>query len=316
MEPIVKYQFDREMVAFVKTLEIKSSMFGYDKNDVYSKFKDLLVRARDVCEELVAKERESLQLLKEKVEKAADDPASIRLLLADWTPEPPVSEVSAEDKPESEPVSLEEAVEEVANEIQEEQAPAVDSEELIALRAQVAEYEKREEMLAQAHAIVSEARLERESIVRDAQMMAEQELFLNRAKRRDEETAFQETLTAMNAEREALEAVNAGYREYAIRAEKLFGEFRRYLAELDEFEGGMTMPKRELPKEIDPNQFDPPVLSSDMGTACTEESMPLCEMAEEIPEEIYHEQDDSKEQPLHDNMPPLSESEAVCDGDA
>ena len=171
-------------------------------------------------------------------------------------------------------------------------------------------------MLAQAHAIVSEARLERESIVRDAQMMAEQELFLNRAKRRDEETAFQETLTAMNAEREALEAVNAGYREYAIRAEKLFGEFRRYLAELDEFEGGMTMPKRELPKEIDPNQFDPPVLSSDMGTACTEESMPLCEMAEEIPEEIYHEQDDSNEQPVHDNVPPLSEPEDVCEGDA
>ncbi|MDY0119859.1 MAG: hypothetical protein RBS18_04495, partial [Clostridia bacterium] len=81
MEPIVKYQFDREMVAFVKTLEIKSSMFGYDKNDVYSKFKDLLVRARDVCEELVAKERESLQLLMGEVEKAADDPAAIRLLL-------------------------------------------------------------------------------------------------------------------------------------------------------------------------------------------------------------------------------------------
>ncbi|MCK9350211.1 MAG: hypothetical protein M0P44_03180 [Clostridiales bacterium] len=310
MEPIVKYQFDREMVAFVKTLEIKSSMFGYDKNDVYSKFKDLLVRARDVCEELVAKERESLQLLMGEVEKAADDPAAIRLLLDGWTPESPVSEVSAEAR------SIEEAVEEAANEIQEEQAPAVDSEELIALRAQVAEYEKREEMLAQAHAIVSEARLERESIVRDAQMMAEQELFLNRAKRRDEETAFQETLMAMNAEREALEAVNAGYREYAIRAEKLFGEFRQYLSELDEFEGGMTMPKRELPKEIDPNQFDPPVLSSDMGTACTEESMPLCEMAEEIPEEIYHEQDDSKEQPVHDNVPPLSEPEDVCEGDA
>ncbi|MCK9177229.1 MAG: hypothetical protein M0O95_06030 [Clostridiales bacterium] len=310
MEPIVKYQFDREMVAFVKTLEIKSSMFGYDKNDVYSKFKDLLVRARDVCEELVAKERESLQLLMGEVEKAADDPAAIRLLLDGWTPESPVSEVSAEAR------SIEEAVEEAANEIQEEQAPAVDSEELIALRAQVAEYEKREEMLAQAHAIVSEARLERESIVRDAQMMAEQELFLNRAKRRDEETAFQETLMAMNAEREALEAVNAGYREYAIRAEKLFGEFRQYLSELDEFEGGMTMPKRELPKEIDPNQFDPPVLSSDMGTACTEESMPLCEMAEEIPEEIYHEQDDSNEQPVHDNVPPLSEPEDVCEGDA
>ena len=53
MDTIVKYRFDREMVAFVKTLDIKTAMFGYDKNDVYNKFKDLLVKARDVCEELV-----------------------------------------------------------------------------------------------------------------------------------------------------------------------------------------------------------------------------------------------------------------------
>ena len=58
MDTIVKYRFDREMVAFVKTLDVKTAMFGYDKSDVYSKFKELLVRARDVCLELVLEEQE------------------------------------------------------------------------------------------------------------------------------------------------------------------------------------------------------------------------------------------------------------------
>ena len=310
MEPIVKYQFDREMVAFVKTLEIKSSMFGYDKNDVYNKFKDLLVRARDVCEALVAEERASLLQLKEKIENVADDPVAIRLLLAEWSPVSAV--VEAEELVEEVDLSLDESPEEASPKASE----AVDGDELAKLRAELEEYAKRDEMLAQAHAIVTEARLERESIIRDAQMMAEQELFLYRAKRRDEEAAFEAQMNLMEAERNALESENARYRAYAKKAETLFSDFRAYVSELDEFEGRFIMPKQDLPKEIDPERFDPPVLSSDMGTACTEESMPLCEMAEAIPEDIYHEQDDAKVQPEHDNEPLLTEPEDLCDAEA
>ena len=52
METVVKYRFDQEMVPFVKQLDIKTALFGYDKTDVYNKFKDLLVRAREVSREL------------------------------------------------------------------------------------------------------------------------------------------------------------------------------------------------------------------------------------------------------------------------
>ena len=73
MDTIVKYRFDRDMVSFVKTLDIKTAMFGYDKSDVYDKIKDLLVKARDVCEDLVQEAYEEVERLKEDLNKAGRD---------------------------------------------------------------------------------------------------------------------------------------------------------------------------------------------------------------------------------------------------
>lgn len=308
METVVKYRFDKEMVSFVKKLDIKTSMFGYDKNDVYSKFKDLLIKARSVCEELVLEEHRAVEQMKLELIEAAKDPEELDKLLAKWKREAPFSETKID---EDEPASLEDPVggregesvdagfiEDLSDEIEiipveltdseqsidiaatasEADAIAVSSHDDISavyissvvvaadndeedkirddmqeayqsllsehetlieklsemesqlseLQVQLSYYEEREEELNRTADILREARLEGEAIVHSARTRAEQEIFLFRAKRRDEEKAFKEVLKGMEARRENLIEVCALYQSYIDEGRGLLDQLQEY----------------------------------------------------------------------------------------
>ncbi len=310
METIVKYRFDKEMVSFVKGLDIKTSMFGYDKNDVYSKFKDLLIKARGVCEELVMEEHRAVEQMKAELIEAAEDLAKLEELLAKWKreaahqeangsdgegdeAEAPADVSSEEDFIEESEIVSEEGVDSeqltdedvvvgapteecpfVAASIEESDVVAVSSDETAAgiddgeeaeltdemqeayetllaehealvvrhteaelqlceLRTKLGFYEEREEELNRTADILREARLEGEAIVRSAQTRAEQELFLYRAKRRDEEEAFEKELKGMQANKEILLETCALYRNYIDEGRGLFDQLQEYASRFD-----------------------------------------------------------------------------------
>lgn len=310
MDTIIKYRFDREMVAFVKTLDVKTAMFGYDKSDVYSKFKDLLVRARDVCQELVMEEQERFEALRTSLLQAADDPEAVRALLYDWVP----GSHSLEPGQPTGNVPLVVPATEDPQEAVLPPAPAQDQDQdQEALLDRLEELEARQELLDRAHDIVSEARLEREAIIRKAQTMAEEELFLYRAKRRDEEKEFLARLEDLEAEKVDLEAACGRYRDMLAQGQSLFDRLQSYAAEIDDIKGDISMPKKEEDHKLPLTDLDPPVLSVDRHTGCTEESMPLCELAEESPEGIFPDLDAPAEQPELENQPEATESQDSCE---
>ncbi|NLA71311.1 MAG: hypothetical protein GX850_02610 [Clostridiaceae bacterium] len=299
METIIKYRFDSEMVAFVKELDIKTAMFGYDKNDVYSKFKDLLVRSRDVCEELVTEKYEEIELMKADLIEAAKHPDKLEALILRWETDP---EIEEEDRDEPSDVAMQETT-------QEEAAPetpqqAVDTDELIisttvayeeenaqlldqlatltveneSLSSQLAEYIEREEVLKMADDIVTEARLEGEEIFRKARVHAEQELFLYRAKRREEEEAFTAELTRMEAEKSDLGETCASYREYIRESQSLFERLKSFTTDFEQ-------PKKSSCADIAQQEdmqieIDAPEPSVHFDSGCSEQAQPLCEFEE------------------------------------
>ncbi len=280
METIVKYRFDKEMVSFVKKLDIKTAMFGYDKNDVYSKFKDLLIKARNVCEELVVEEYRTVEQMRAELIEAAGNPAKLEALLAKWNGEQkaPMAKASADAAGQEETSAdaageegLIDAIEivseghadteqltgerppEIAMETEEQREGAVaaaeaqepsavllsEYESLVALVAEMELqlnelqtkldfYKEREEELNRTADILREARLEGEAIVQAAQMRAEQELFLYRAKRRDEERAFQEVIDGLEAKKENLAETCAFYRSYIDEGHDLLNQLQEY----------------------------------------------------------------------------------------
>jgi|LSQX01.3.fsa_nt_gb hypothetical protein len=306
MDTIVKYRFDREMVAFVKTLDVKTAMFGYDKSDVYSKFKDLLVRARDVCLELVMEEQERFEALRTSLLQVADDPEAVRALLYDW--EPGSHSLEPGLVTENVPAAIPET-EALAEEV----PPSAPDQDKQALLDRLEELEARQELLDRAHDIVSEARLEREAIIRKAQTMAEEELFLYRAKRRDEESEFLAQLDRLEADKADLEAACGRYRDFLDEGQSLFDRLQSYAAEIDDIKGEINMPKKEEDRSLPLTELDPPVLSVDRHMGCTEESMPLCELAEESPEGIFPDLDAPAEQPDLENQPEATEPQDSCE---
>ena len=289
METIVKYRFDREMVAFVKTLDIKTAMFGYDKNDVYDKFKDLLVKAREVCEELVQEVYAEAGAQRE----AAGDPV---------IPEDPVPELEAA------PVeSGETATPELLPEL------LSLREENKALQERLQEYVEREELLRRAHDIVSEARLEREAIIRNAQKEAEEELFLFRARQREEASGFREELEDLQVKRTEIKKLCDNYRAYAEEGQGLFAQLQAYTARLDQIEDltGQDELSAE-PAGAEGILFDPPQLSPDESLSCTEESMPLCEIVDQEPEGIFRGQDPDDDPSGYENKPGEADQDAEC----
>ena len=289
METIVKYRFDREMVAFVKTLDIKTAMFGYDKSDVYDKFKDLLVKARDVCEELVQEVCEEAGALKE----TADDPV---------IPEDPVPAADAA------PVeSGENGTPDLLPEL------LSLREENKALQERLQEYVEREELLRRAHDIVSEARLEREAIIRNAQKEAEEELFLFRARKREEESGSREELEALQVKRTEIKKLCDNYRAYAEEGQSLFVQLQAFTAKLDQIEDltGQDELSAE-PAATEGIPFDPPQLSPDESLSCTEESMPLCEIVDQEPEGIFRGQDPADDPSGYENEPGEADQDAEC----
>lgn len=313
-ETSVKYQFDKEMVQFVKQLEIKTTMFGYDKTDVYRKFKDLLIRARSFCDDAVEKERikiadleQQLSDLKgamlladqkvahdflpkdndaadesrETIAGARDEMAERSTTLQEKSEEPDF-EKSNQDGPkqefahhtDEESDTLSQGQEDVERfkerfaEIQE-QNFALDEEnstltdeldkrcleletlkralsdarkeqealekqlsalskESAALKEKLKTYSLKEEVLNHTEAILDEARLEGENIVREARVRAEQELFLYRARHRDEERAHGERIALLRAERHSLEQECLYYRSYISQGENLLHEMKAY----------------------------------------------------------------------------------------
>ncbi len=337
METIVKYRFDREMVAFVKTLDIKTAMFGYDKNDVYSKFKDLLVKARDVCEELVTEECKRLEVMKIQLLEAAEDPEALKELLDEWEREEE-SKITAplelDLSPQGEEGPADPVVEEGGDELEQALAEQLEEpageegedpsqlqmsqilEENQALRARIQELDQRQELLHRAHDIVSEARLEREAIIRKAQSTAEEELFLYRAKRREEEAASKLELDRLAATKEKLEDQHRRYLAYVSEGQTLFNQLRTYAAGLEDLEEAITMSSEDRLLDDREENLDPPVLSLDKGTGCTEEAMPLCELAEDRPEEIFPHPELLEEQADLDNEPVASPDEGeACSED-
>lgn len=318
MDTIVKYHFDREMVSFVKSLEFKNGMFGYDKNDVYSKIKDLLVKARDVCEELVSEECRKFEEIRAGLLDLADDPEALRAYLHDWDMGLPLPDRLTDESGLEDP-----AEEEMETDLDpgdaEEPAPTGGEtpsqgddallDEIAALRARLKELEDRQELLDRAHDIVSEARLEREAIIRQAQTKAEEELFLYRAKRRDEERAYLAQIEAMEARKADLESDSARYRSYVMEGRALFDQLQAYASQIDQVRSEDFMPEKDK-KDLDFTDLDPPVLSLDPAMPCTEESMPLCEMAEESPEAIFPDLDVPPSQPELENEPDEEEGEA------
>ena len=309
METIVKYRFDKEMVSFVKKLDIKTSMFGYDKNDVYSKFKDLLIKARGVCEELVMEEHRAVEQMKAELIEAAEDPAKLDELLVKWKSEAVLretegpsdedemetpaevsseedfvneSEIATEESVDSElpadenvvagapngespffDASIEDSADAAVS--NDEVAPGIDDgeeaestdemqeayktllaehealavklmeaeSELDELQAQLGFYKDREEELNRTADILREARLEGEAIIQSAQMRAEQELFLYRAKRRDEEEAFEEVIKGMEARKENLAETCELYRSYIDEGRGLLDQLQEFVSRFE-----------------------------------------------------------------------------------
>lgn len=292
METIVKYRFDREMVAFVKTLEIKTSMFGYDKSDVYDKIKDLLVKARDVCEELVREAYEELGVTK----TASGDPAGLQA---------PVTGEAAESTP------LVEAAPDESGEGEEPEVIRLRQENK-ELREHLEEFSRREELLLRAHDIVSEARLERESIIRNAQKKAEEELFLFRARQREEENVSRKELERLHEQRTEIKRVCDNYRAYAEEGQSLFSQVQAYIDKLDQLEEQANFELSADPSEAPGTAVDPPLLSPDESLSCTEESMPLCEMVDEDPDGIFRGQDPDDDPSAYENEPDELDQSAEC----
>jgi len=232
METVVKYRFDQEMVPFVKQLDIKTALFGYDKTDVYNKFKDLLVRAREVSQELVAEEYLTIEQMKTELFAAAGDPAKLEAFHAKWSPQEPLPEIKHEtdekkadgegfiesDLPEATSVPVAVSGEHIAE----------SGSQLQELQTQLDYYREREKELNRTEDILREARLEGEAIIHSAQVRAEQELFFYRAKRRDEEEAFQEVLRGLEAKKEQLEETCMIYRNYIAEGRDLLDQMREY----------------------------------------------------------------------------------------
>ncbi|MFY9130379.1 MAG: hypothetical protein WBL60_01850 [Saccharofermentanales bacterium] len=244
METVVKYRFDQKMVPFVKQLDIKTALFGYDKTDVYNKFKDLLVRAREVSQELLAEEYRTIEQMKAELFAAAGDPVKLEAFHAKWSPQDPIPDI--EHKSDEEQTDGEDRLIESDDSASEEDAEldppaamsatAAVSGEYIAepgsqleeLQTELDYYREREEELNRTEDILREARLEGEAIVHSAQVRAEQELFLYRAKRRDEEKAFQEAIKGLEAQKEQLEETCMIYRNYIAEGCDLFDQMREY----------------------------------------------------------------------------------------
>ena len=189
-------------------------------------------------------------------------------------------------------------------------------EENQALRARIQELDQRQELLHRAHDIVSEARLEREAIIRKAQSTAEEELFLYRAKRREEEAASKLELDRLAATKEKLEDQHRRYLAYVSEGQTLFNQLRTYAAGLEDLEEAITMSSEDRLLDDREENLDPPVLSLDKGTGCTEEAMPLCELAEDRPEEIFPHPELLEEQADLDNEPVASPDEGeACSED-
>ena len=368
MDTIVKYRFDREMVAFVKTLDIKTAMFGYDKNDVYSKIKDLLVRARDVCQDLVAEENEKFEAIKASLLQVADDPEAVRAILCEWetlsgeldakasqeglseaTPDlvQPEAEVPAAtySSQANQAFALPEAeVSATAYSSQENQAFALPEAEVSAtayssqanqalepaevelpaatcpsqadqaLVARLEELEARQELLDRAHDIVSEARLEREEIIRKAQTVAEEELFLYRAKRREEESEFLTELERLEVQKVSLEAACDRYWRYVSEGQSLFDQLQSYASGIDTIREVETMSVKKDDLAAEAASLDPPDLTVDRHKGCTEESMPLCELAEESPEGIFPDLTATQNPLPQDNEPTAGDPHVSCQG--
>lgn len=289
MEPIIKYRFDKEMVAFVKKLDIKTSMFGFDKGDVYSKFKDLLIHARDVCEQLVEEQHRSVEKMKSQLIEAAEDPSKLEALLAKWKSEAEPTEDSfaddmaleelSESKESAEAIesselgetcreadqTTETAIDQVGGrvvavesgisaekfaELEETHRALLEEHEnltgklsettskLEELQTQLQVFKEREEELSRTADILREARLEGDAIISSARTRAEQELFLYRAKRRDEEKAFDEVIKGLESKKTNLVETCALYKGYVEEGQNLFDQLREYA---DRFERPSAM---------------------------------------------------------------------------
>ena len=196
-----------------------------------------------------------------------------------------------------------------------EQVPETEGDELSRLhqenqqlREKLEEFAAREELLKRAHDIVTEARLEREAIIRKAQTKAEEELFLYRAKQREEDAAAREELKRLDAKKQEVGRLCDGYRNYVEEGEDLFEQLRAYAAKLDQV---VEKEVEEQPESVTPD-FNPPVLSPDESLSCTEESMPLCEIVDEDPEGIYRGQDLSDDPASYNNKPEEEAHEETC----
>lgn len=259
MQDFVKYRFDQTMVTFVKSLSLKSAMFGYDKTDVYAKFKDLLIRAREVCQELVEEQSEQYEQFKQDVLDNMDDPEALAFVLrahdvSDGVATEDLFAVDAADdeavyddlEPEPTSEALDDAIEEEfsaaasepIDEVDMPEDPASAHERIAALEAEnkalrdaLDGYAEREELLKRAEDIVEEARREGDEIFREARVRAEQELFLYRAKRRDEEEAFEAELADLETQRRNLEAMCDRHQTYIERGRALFDQLDAYAAD-------------------------------------------------------------------------------------
>jgi predicted nuclease with TOPRIM domain len=311
LETSVKYQFDKEMVQFVKQLEIKTAMFGYDKTDVYKKFKDLLVRARSFCGDAVEKERakiigleqqleelkEAMSLMDQKAtclssskdnDTAEEDIAGEGVTVAVTSTalqeksDPFVAERSSIEAQEQISTRRDEKCDmlpQTQDEVErfkerysaiQEQIVALEDEnstlrskldqqtlafegmkrtlsdakeehkaleeqlyalllEKEALKKKLKAYAEKEEILNYSEAILEEARLEGENIVREARVRAEQELFLYRARHRDEERAHEERIASLREEKKSLEQKCLSYRSYIGQGQNLMQEMKAYI---------------------------------------------------------------------------------------
>ena len=322
MDTIVKYRFDREMVTFVKTLEIKTAMFGYDKSAVYDKIKDLLVTARDVCGDLVREAYQEVDALKAELRGADTAPVLLQVHHAEEAGQPngeaPETEMSP--GPELAEGQIEfDSGEEMAEVVAPEPEGETAEEELIRLRRvnrelleRLETFSEREELLKRAHDIVAEARLERAAIIHNAQSEAEEELFLFRAKQREEESLSRKELADLSKKKEAIEATCAAYQAYAKEGQDLFEQLQAYVFQFNQIEGRLKEDApADLPETIG-DKLDPPVLSADGSLSCTEESMPLCEIVDEDPEGIFRGQDLTDDPAAYENEPEKPDLAAGC----
>ncbi|GEM_PF-818958 len=335
-ETSVKYQFDKEMVQFVKQLEIKTAMFGYDKTDVYKKFKDLLVRARTFCDNAVENERTIIAALEKELKELKDAMSLMEQEIAressskdgdaakegeadtvsasedaekflskapqekdedlvseadnkDWqTQERKIVDESSDTQPggkedavcfkehyaviQEQIIALDEEnstlmdelvrknitledVKKALSDAQEEQE-ALEKQlnafvlEKEALVKKLEDYKDKEEALNHTEAILYEARLEGENIVREARVRAEQELFLFRARHRDEERAHEERVASLREEKKQLEQECLSYRTYINQGQTLMQEMKAYV-EVFEIDDSERETRKDAPSEKD-----------------------------------------------------------------